>query len=393
MTASIQGQIVGWSHTRFGRLDGQDLEALVRQATREAIEHAGVDPAEIGAVYVGHFNAGMVPDGFVSSMPLQECPQLRFVPATRVENACASGSAALYQALAAVQCGQARYALVVGAEKMTAVGGPEVTSALANASYVREEKNAGLSFPGIFGRIASLYFERYGDHSGELAQIAAKNHRNGVRNPYAQLRKDLGFEFCNTVSERNPIIAGPLRKTDCSLVSDGAAALVIAAPEAARRHRTAIRFRAAQHVNDLLPMSSRDPLAFEGPATAFQRALRDAGCTVDDLDFAEIHDCFTMAELLTYEAMGLAPRGRGGEVVRSRMCEAGGRLPINPSGGLKAKGHPVGATGVSMHVIAAMQLTGQAGEMQVPGAQLGTVFNMGGSAVANYVSVLEPVRA
>ncbi|HEY9218032.1 MAG TPA: thiolase domain-containing protein, partial [Phenylobacterium sp.] len=152
-------------------------------------------------------------------------------------------------------------------------------------------------------------------------------------------------------------------------------------------------FRAAQHVNDLLPLSSRDPLAFEGPATAFQRALRDAGCTVDDLDFAEIHDCFTMAELLTYEAMGLAPRGRGGEVVRSRMCEAGGRLPINPSGGLKAKGHPVGATGVSMHVIAAMQLTGQAGEMQVPGAQLGAVFNMGGSAVANYVSVLEPVRA
>ncbi|WP_326538305.1 acetyl-CoA acetyltransferase [Pseudorhodoferax sp.] len=393
MQQAWQGHIVGWAHTRFGRLDGMDVEALVREVSAGALAHAGVGADEVDAIFVGHFNAGMVDDGFVSSMPLQAAPGWRFVPATRVENACASGSAAVYQALAAVQAGRARCALVVGVEKMTAVSGAQVTSALANASYVHEEKAAGLTFPGIFAQIAGRYFERHGDHSRELAMIAAKNHRNGVHNPYAQLRKDLGFEFCNTVSEKNPIVAAPLRKTDCSLVSDGAAALVIVAADALPRHARAVRFRAAVHVNDRLPISARDPVLFEGPAEAWRRAYREAGCAVSDLGFAEVHDCFTIAELLSYEAMGLAPAGQGGGLVREGVCEPAGRLPVNPSGGLKAKGHPVGATGVSMHVLAAMQLTGTAGDIQVPGATLGAVFNMGGAAVANYVSLLEAVKA
>src|SRR5947208_2293743 len=211
--------------------------------------------------------------------------------------------------------------------------------------------------------------------------IAAKNHRNGVRNPHAQLRKDLGFEFCNTISERNPLIAAPLRKTDCSLVSDGAAALVIVAPDLLGDHPKAVRFRATSHVNDRLPIAGRDPVSFEGPARAWRQAYEQAGCNLNNLHFAEVHDCFTIAELLSYEAMGLAGSGRAGHVVRDGVTASDGKLPVNPSGGLKAKGHPVGATGVSMHVLAAMQLTGTAGDIQVPNAQVGAVFNMGGAAV------------
>ena len=389
----MDARIVGWAHSRFGKLDSIDLEQLIVDAAREALADAGVAADAVDAIYVGNLNGGMVPDSFVSSLALQADPALRFVPSTRVENACASGSAAVYQGLAQIQAGLADCVLVIGAEKMTAVSGPQVTAALANASYVKEEASQGMTFPGIFASIARAYFERFGDQSETLAMIAAKNHRNGVANPYAQLRRDLGFEFCNTVSEKNPIVAAPLRKTDCSLVSDGAAALVLASPKFAAGCRKEVAFRATCHVNDFLPMSRRDPVLFEGPARAWAQAMRAAGVTLADLDFAEVHDCFTMAELLTYEAMGLAPLGQGARAIREGRVGMGGELPVNPSGGLKAKGHPVGATGVSMHAIAAMQLTGTAGDFQVPGAKLGAVFNMGGSAVANYVSILEPLRA
>lgn len=188
------------------------------------------------------------------------------------------------------------------------------------------------------------------------------------------------------------MIAAPLRMSDCSLISDGAAAMIMVADEASGDHSNAVAFRSAVQVNDYLPMSRRSMLDFEGPAEAFRRAFDEAGVTVSDLDFAEVHDCFTIAELMIYEAMGLAPKGRGRQAIDDGVVMADGRLPINLSGGLKAKGHPIGATGVSMHVMAAMQLANQAGGMQKQDAQLGCVFNMGGSAVANYCSILEPVR-
>jgi acetyl-CoA C-acetyltransferase len=384
--------IVGWAHTRFGRRDELDLEGLIDSVSRQAIEHAGIPAADIDATWLGNLNGGFVPDNFCSSFVLNADPALRWKPATRVENACASGSAAVFSACDAIEAGRARMALVVGAEKMTAVSGEEVTRVLANASYVKEEASKGMTFPGIFGQIARQYFTRFGDHSATLARIAAKNHRNGVSNPWAQVRKDLGFEFCNTVSEKNPFIAEPLRKTDCSLVSDGAAALVLADEQTGRALSRAIRFRARAQVNDILPMSRRDASAFEGPRRAWARALDAARCKIFDLSLAEVHDCFTIAELLAYEAMGLADRGTGARVLDEGIVYPGGRLPINVSGGLKAKGHPIGATGVSMHALAAMQLTGQAGEMQVPNARLAGVFNMGGAAVANYVSILEPLK-
>ncbi len=382
----MDARIVGWGHTRFGRAE-ETLEGLIVAAAREAIDQAGIDPSEIDGIWLGHFNAGMVPDGFAASLALQADDALRFTPATRVENACASGSAAVWSARDAIRSGRCKAALVIGAEKMTAQDTAGVTEALSHASYAAEE--AGVSFPQIFARFAQAYFQTHGDASATLARIAAKNHKNALGNPLAHLQKDVGFEFCNTVSDKNPVIAPPLRMTDCSLISDGAAALVMVAEDRADDFAHAIGWRGAAQVNDYLPMSRRDVLAFEGPSKAFADAMSEAGVTLKDLNFAEVHDCFTIAELLIYEAMGLAPRGQGARALDDGTVLAGGALPVNLSGGLKAKGHPVGATGVSMHVIAARQLAGEAGAMQAEGAELGAVFNMGGSGVANYVSILE----
>lgn len=384
--------IVGWAHTRFGRLDGETLESLITQVTSGALADAGISGREVDAVFVGNLG-GFENQTFPASLPLQVDDGLRFKPATRYENACASGSAALYAALDRIAAGRARIALVVGVEKMNALDNAGVTAALAAASYMKEEGGQGLSFPGIFAQMAQTYFDRYGDQCDALATIAAKNHANGAKNPLAHIRKDLGFDYCRNVSEKNKLVAPPLKVSDCSTVADGAAALIVAAPEVALGFRKAVAFRATQQVNDFLPMSRRDVIDFAGPKEAFARAYAEAGVGVNDLSFAEVHDCFTIAELLSCEAMGLAAPGQGGRVALDGITRIDGRLPVNPSGGLKAKGHPVGATGVSMHVMAAMQLTGRAGELQLPNATLGAVFNMGGSAVASYVSILEAVRA
>jgi len=385
----MQPCITGWGHTKFGALRDQSLEDLVTAAAREALDHAGVAARDVDGIWLGHFNSGMVPDAFASSLVLGVDDDLRFTPATRCENACASGSAAIYAALEAIRAGSVKIALVVGVEKMTELDTAGVTKALAGASYQKEE--SGVSFPQIFGRVAGQYFQRYGDRSEALAQIAVKNHTNALANPLAHMQKAVTFDFCNNVSDRNPMIAAPLRMTDCSLISDGAAALVIVAPELAADFPQAVTFRSAVQANDFLPMSRRDMTELPGPRVAFERSFAQAGVGLDDIGFAEVHDCFTIAELMIYEAMGLKPRGKGAEAVTEGLVMKGGRLPVNLSGGLKAKGHPVGASGVSMHVIAARQLTGTAGEMQAERTDLGLVFNMGGSGVANYCSILEAV--
>ncbi|HXN44888.1 MAG TPA: acetyl-CoA acetyltransferase, partial [Xanthobacteraceae bacterium] len=359
---------------------------------RDALADAGIEPADVGEIVLGHFNAGFSAQDFTASLVLQASPDLRFKRATRVENACATGSAAVHQGLQAIAAKSARIALVVGVEQMTATPAADIGRNLLKASYVREEAEIEGGFAGIFGQIAGLYFQRYGDQSDALARIAAKNHRNGLANPYAQIRKDLGYEFCRTESDKNPRVAGPLKRTDCSPVSDGAAAVVLADVETALALGKAVAFRAAEHVQDFLPMSKRDVLQFEGCAQAWRRALAGAGIALADLSFVETHDCFTIAELIEYEAMGLVPEGQGAAAIREGLTEKTGKLPINPSGGLKAKGHPIGATGVSMHALASMQLTGTAEAMQIKDASLAGVFNMGGAAVANYVSILERLR-
>ena len=384
--------IVGWSHLPFGKQDTETVESLIVKAAQGALAHAGLGGADIDEVFLGHFNAGFSPQDFTAALVLQADPALRFKPTTRVENACATGSAAVHTAISSIEAKKARIALVVGVEQMTRTPAAEIGRNLLRASYLPEDGEIQGGFAGVFGMITAKYFQRYGDQSDVLAAIAAKNHKNGVENPYAQMRKDLGFEFCRRESEKNPFVAGPLKRTDCSLVSDGAAALVIADVDTALSMRRAVAFRATAHAQDFLPMSKRDILDFEGCAQAWSRALGQARLTLDDLSFVETHDCFTVAELIEYEAMGLAPKGQGARVVMEGVTQKDGKLPVNPSGGLKAKGHPIGATGVSMHALTAMQLCGEAGGMQIRDARIGGVFNMGGAAVANYVSVLERLR-
>jgi acetyl-CoA C-acetyltransferase len=381
--------IVGWSHSRFGKQPEETVESLAVAAAGAALAHAGVAAGEIDEIFLGHFNAGFSAQDFTAALVLQSDPGLRFKPATRVENACATGTAAVHQALRAIESKRARLVLVVGVEHMTGVSAEDVGRNLLRASYLPEERDNRLGFAGVFGRIAEAYAREYGDPADALALIAAKNHKNGVGNPYAQMRKDLGYAFCREVSERNPVVAGTLKRTDCSPVSDGAAALVLAADDVAAAMPRSVTFRGIAHAQDFMPLARRNILEFEGCAIAWRRALAAAGLQLQDLSLVETHDCFTIAELMEYEAMGLTAPGRGADAIKDGVTTMAGRLPVNPSGGLKAKGHPIGATGVSMHVLAAMQLCDQAPEaIQVRNAEFAGIFNMGGAAVANYVSIL-----
>ena len=384
-----QPYIVGWGHTQFGKLESIDMEQLIREAALPAIASAGLEPSDIDAIFVGHFNGGFVPQDFSGAMIAVAIPELRHTPSVRLENACATGSAAIWAALDALASGRIKRALVVGMEKMNTLPNQQIGEILLKCSYVKEEGDTPGGFAGVFGQIAGEYFKRYGDQSDALAAISAKNHANGVHNPYAHMKRDLGFDFCRTPSDKNPFVAGPLKRSDCSLVTDGAAALVLSMEPLSGAKVPAVRWRSRTHVNEFLPLSRRDPTRFEGAAMAWKKGLTAANSTLSDLQFVETHDCFTIAELLEYEAMGLAPQGQGAHVILDGVTRMDGKLPVNPSGGLKSRGHPIGATGVSQHVMAAMQLSGLAGDMQVRGANVGAVFNMGGAAVANYLSVLE----
>src|SRR5258706_13160303 len=327
----MTGCIVGWAHTKFGKHEGRGVESLIVEVAQGALADAGVSAAEIDQIYLGTMNGGFVKQEFPASLVFQADPAFRFKPATRVENACATGSAAIHMGLNSIAAGKARIVLVVGVEKMTEASGAEFNDLLLTASYRKEEDQIEGGFAGIFGQIAQKYFQRYGDQSDALARIPAKNHKNGVPNPLAQMRRDLGYEFCRNVSDKNPLVAGPLKRTDCSLVSDGAAAVVLADMQTALSMKKAVAFRAAEQVNDFLPMSRRDILAFEGPALAWQKAPASARLTLRDLDLVEAHDCFTIAELIEYEAIGLAPKDEGARAILDGWSEKDGELPINPS--------------------------------------------------------------
>ena len=396
---SLKGQfgkdilITGWGHSKFGKLTDETLESLIVQVATDAINTAGIEPGQIDEIYLGQFNSGMMPLAFPSSLALQVSPDLANVPATRVENACASGSAAFQQGTKSLLAGTARTVLVIGAEKMTHAGADVVGAGLLGADYDMAGKSSTTGFTGLFADVAKHYGKRY-DADGKLGDvlgtIAAKNHRNGVDNPYAQLRKDLGEEFCRTVSDKNPMVADPLRRTDCSPVSDGAAAVVLSTSPTGGT-ASPVRLAGFGQANDFFPASRRDTVAFEATRVSWQRALAMAGVGIADLDLAEVHDCFTIAELLMYEAMGLTEPGQGALALEEGWVYKDGKLPVNLSGGLKSKGHPVGATGVSQHVLAAMQLTGTAGDMQLANPRRAAVQNMGGVGIANYVSILEAV--
>jgi acetyl-CoA C-acetyltransferase len=381
--------ITGWGHTRFGRLRDGTLESLIVAAASEAIETAGLEPGDIDEVFLGTFNSGVEPLGFASSLALQLSDQLFGVPATRVENACASGSAAVHQGIAALLSGLAERVLVIGAEKMTHASPATVGAALLGADYEMAGRESTTGFAGLFAEVASVYEQRYGPVSDTLGAIASKSHNNALLNPYAHLQKALSEGFCQTVSPENPMVAPPLRRTDCSPVSDGAAALVLSARASSTAKVPPVKLVGIGHANDFLPREKRDPLAFRATEVAWARAMGMAGLKLADLDFLEVHDCFTIAELNLYEVLGVTGRGSGATAIEDGLVRRDGALPVNPSGGLKSKGHPVGATGVSQLVLAAMQLSGTAGAMQLPDVARAATHNMGGLAVANYVTVVQ----
>ncbi|KHF43130.1 acetyl-CoA acetyltransferase [Saccharomonospora viridis] len=383
--------ISGWGHTKFGSLPDETLESLVVRVAGEAITSAGIEPGQVDEIWFGQFNSGLWPLGFASSLALQVSDELFGVPATRVENACASGPAAIHSGLRSLLAGTARTVLVIGAEKMTHAPAEQVGAALLGADYELAGSESRTGFAGLFARVAEAYRQRYGEINDALGAIAAKNHANGMANPLAHLRKQFTPEFCSTTSEKNPMVAEPLRRTDCSPISDGAAALVLTTQPSTSAAQSPVRLLGFGQANDFMPANKRDPVEFAGSVAAWERARKMAGVGLDDLDLIELHDCFTIAELVMYEVLGLAERGKGRQVLEDGTVFRDGKLPVNLSGGLKSKGHPVGATGVSQHVMAAMQLSGTAGELQLPGARRAAVHNMGGLAVANYVSVLEAV--
>jgi acetyl-CoA C-acetyltransferase len=381
--------ISGWSHSEFGKHDSS-LEQLIVPVVNDAIENAGITARDIDEIYLGNFNAGMNDLAFPSSLVLQADKDLFGLPATRIENACASGAGAVHAGSKALMAGTARTVLVVGAEKMTEKDRNVVGAALLGADYDAAGRASRTGFAGLFADVSAAYQERHEDPSTAMALIAAKSHKQGLLNPYAHVRRAYDFEFCMAVSEKNPQVSGHIRRTDCSPVSDGAAALVLTTTARMSSHAAtaAVRVAGLGQSNDYLPGKCRDPLAFVGSEIAWERALKSAGVDRTAVSFAELHDCFTIAELNLYEVLGIAPRGRGRSVIEDGTVLPTGSFPVNPSGGLKSKGHPIGATGVSQVVTSAMQLTGTAGDLQLPRADVAAVHNMGGLAVANYVTVL-----
>lgn len=385
--------IIGTSHTKVGRLD-QDIYQLLVESGKAALEDSPVKAAEIGGIWVANYSGG----GFNNQEHLAPYAvnidqDLRFTPSTRVENACASGSAAIRAAKLALEAGEVDYALVIGVEKMTDLDTRGVTKVLAMASHWESEGKNGMTFPGLFAEYAKGYKEHFNISDNQLsetlAKIAAKNHRNALENPLAQMPWNCDYqEILDLPDKKNPMIAEPLRLYDCSLISDGAAALVLSRTEDAKKVAdNSVEIAALVQTSDYLKISKRANYEFTAGKKAISEAYKKAEITVDDLDFAEVHDCFTIAELLAYEALGIAEAGKGRKVIEEGIVENDGKLPVNASGGLKAKGHPVGATGVSMAVLAARQIQNRAIGHQIKGAKTGITFNIGGSAASNYALI------
>ncbi|HPZ07947.1 MAG TPA: thiolase domain-containing protein, partial [Candidatus Eremiobacteraeota bacterium] len=380
--------ILGTYNSKFGKLEDKTIYDLIIEAGKEAIEDSGLKPKEIDAIYVGNYSSG----GFNNQEHLAPAvidihPDLRFKPVVKVEAACASSSAAIYQGVYAVLSGRFKNVLVIGAEKMTELKTKDMMRVLGMASYWPEEGGKGDTFPGLFGKIAIAYQEHYGYSDNQmrkwLALSAAKAYKNAQSNPLAHMPSKLTCnDILNLPDDKNVKIAGPLRLHDCSLVSDGSSAIVITTTDRAKSLKDkVVEFAGIGHMTDYLQLGKREAYRLTGAKKAIEEALKEAKITIKDVNVAEIHDCFTITEILLLEAMGLTEEGKGWTLLEDEnsIIYPGGKLPVNLSGGLKAKGHPVGATGASMHVLIAKQLMGEAIGLQAEGAETGLTFNIGGS--------------
>lgn len=378
--------ITGIGSTLFGKHEGRGLESLAVEAANTALRNAGVSRKEIGALYLGNFIAGPLSGQEVLAGIVADELGLENIPCTKVEGACASGGIAFRHAVLAVSSGMCDAALVVGVEKMTHASGGQVTQALNCAMDNRSDGPSGLTFPGLFGLAWRIHAAKYGTTRDEVSSVVIKNKANGLKNPLAQLGAELTFD----VIRQSQPIADPIQLYDCCPVSDGAAAMVVVAkdrvkdaPDLPIDVLASVQTRGSPRI-----AGHRDIVSFDATVKAAEFAYRAAGLAPKDIDFVELHDCFSMAEIIDSEDLGLVPRGMGAKWAAEGRTRVGGDIPINPSGGLLAKGHPVGATGVGQLYEAVLQLRGLHAN-QVKDAGIGMTHNLGGSGIACTVSILK----
>ncbi|MFP9192536.1 thiolase domain-containing protein [Natrialbaceae archaeon A-CW1-1] len=384
-----QARIVGVGMTNFGVHD-QPLPELFADAAFDAFDDAGVEGSAIDAFFLGNAMGGQTERDTHLAPTLASHIGLAGIPCQRYEDACATSSNAFKHAVRAVEAGHHDVVLVGGVERCTpatGLGTPEMTSVFASAAHRQYEQPTGLSFPGVFGLLTTRHMHEYGTTEEELAAVAVKNHQHGTMNSRAQFGKETTIE---AVLE-SPIVASPFHLLDCCPFSDGAAAVVVANEEAAADlPGEAVTVSGVGHATDVIPLAEKaDFTATQSARDAAEAAYAEAGVGPDDIDVVELHDCFTGAEVLAIEALGFFEDGEGGKAAMDGETALGGRIPVNPSGGLKAKGHPIGATGVAQLVELTEHLRGEAGERQVEGATRGLAHNLGGDAGTTIVSILE----
>lgn len=377
--------IIGIGSTSFGRHPDVSIEDLAITAAAEALGDAGIERNEVGALYLGNFVSGILTGQEVLAGLVADGLGLRNIPCTKVEGACASGGIAVRHAWMSIASGLCDVALVTGVEKMTHAPNPLVTTALASAMDNTGDAPSGLSFPGLFGMAYRLHQQRYGTTRRQVSAVVVKNKANGLKNPLAQMGKDLTPEMV----EQSPPIADPLLLYDCCPATDGAAALVLAAADrATSAPRLPIELRGIVQTRGAARIAGHvDLCSFDATVEAARQVYAMAGVTPKDLDFVELHDCFSMAEIIDAEDLGLMPRGQGGMWALEGRTAAGGDMPINPSGGLLSKGHPVGATGVGQIYEAVRQLRGDHPN-QVRDAGIGLTHNLGGTGIVCTISIL-----
>jgi acetyl-CoA C-acetyltransferase len=378
--------VIGVGMNRWGELWEKSHRQIWTEAAIEAIADAGVD--RVDALYVGCMSGGLFMGQEHLGALLADQLGMGPIPGTRVESACASGGLAFRQAYLAVASGEHDVVLASGVEKMTDVDGGTATYALSTAADQEYECYHGITFPGLYAMMARVHMHRYGTTREQLAHVAVKNHAHGLLNPLAQFQSKITVE---QVLE-SVMVADPLRVLDCSPITDGAAAVILAALPQKGTKRPPVRVAASSAATDTIGLHDRDDLAWlRSTEVAAAKAYARAGIAPNDVSFCEVHDCFTIAEVMVIEALGLSERGKGGEAAASGMTALGGRVPVNASGGLKSKGHPVGATGIAQIREAVLQLRGEAGARQVKDARWGLTQNMGGTGASSVVHIFTRV--
>ena len=379
--------IIGIGKTKFGVFPDRSLRSLCAEAGKKALVDAKIDASMIQAFYLGNFAAtGFNNQNHVAAYAASAIG-LPNIPCVRMEAACASSGAALREAVIAVSAGLYDYVLVAGVEKMNTVETSRVTEYLAQAADWETEAKVGATFPSMFALMATRHMHEYGTRREHLSFIAVKNHANGAKNPDAQMRKEITLEK----AMNSPVmVAEPLNLYDCSLITDGAAAVVVCASDLAAQHsRIPVDVVGHGQASDSFCMyQKKDITRFEATIAAGRRAYEMAGLSPENVNVVEVHDCFTIAEIIAIEDLGFCKKGQGGPFSFEGMTTLEGKIPVNTSGGLKSKGHPVGATGVAQVAELVLQLRGEAGPRQVKNAEIALAHNLGGSGASCVVHLL-----